>query len=176
MPPSGPAGRHDVWTAGGLAALALAYLFAAHRYALDTLATPGPGVFPLLLGALLLFLAVCQMVALVRTRRSGMAGGGGGALPARHPIREKRGDAVAAEPAPRHRTPLLMIGALGLYAASVTLVGFLAASGLLVVVGARLMGARGWWRAVLLAVGVVAGTHLLFAVWLGVPLPAGRFR
>jgi len=165
MRPSLPAGR-DVWSAAGLAALAVAYLVAARRYSLDTLATPGPGAFPLLLGVLLLLLAVCQIVVLALARVVD-----GAALDA-----EVGGSAEVAEPAPRHGAPLLMMGALGVYAASVTWVGFLTASGLLVLVAARLMGAREWWRAVVLALAVVAGTYLLFALWLGVPLPAGRFR
>ena len=46
----------------GLAALALLYLAAGRRYPLDTLAAPGPGVFPVAAGAALLLVA-CSAAA-----------------------------------------------------------------------------------------------------------------
>jgi len=55
-----PAARRDHWSALGLAVLALGYLLAGRRYPLDTLATPGPGIFPLAAGLALLALAVWQ--------------------------------------------------------------------------------------------------------------------
>jgi hypothetical protein len=212
MPPSGPAVR-EAWNAAGLALLAAVYLVAARRYPLDSLSAPGPGVFPLLLGALLLVLAIAQLIVVIRARGgSGGSGGSGAALPAQYSIRDERspaaprpsgreaaepgavegtggpwggqpeagtGEPVGArepEPAPRHARPLAMTGALVAYAAAIPVVGFLTVSGVLVVVAARLMGTRGWGRPVLLALGVVVATYFLFAVWLGVPLPAGRFR
>ena len=53
-------------SAAGLAVLAVAYLVANRAYPLDTLATPGPGIFPLAAGILLLGLAACQAVAAAR--------------------------------------------------------------------------------------------------------------
>jgi len=41
----------------------------------------------------------------------------------------------------------------------------------LVVVSSRLMGLQGWWRPAVLALGVTGVAYLLFARWLGVPLP-----
>jgi hypothetical protein len=61
--------------------------------------------------------------------------------------------------------------ALVLYTALLARVGFIASSFALVVLASRLMGAPGWWRPVALALGVAAAAHLLFARWLGVPLP-----
>ena len=50
--------RRDQWSAAGLAVLALGYLLAGRQYPLDTLATPGPGIFPLAVGLALLALAI----------------------------------------------------------------------------------------------------------------------
>jgi hypothetical protein len=135
-------------SAAGLAGLAAAYLAAGSRYPLDTWATPGPGVFPLAAGIAMLILA------------------GGQAL------FSARGPARAAEPAPRRAgKPPLMIGLLGLYVASLSVLGFLAASFGLVILAARLMGAPGWMRPGLLALGVTIAAWVVFVIWLGVPLP-----
>jgi putative tricarboxylic transport membrane protein len=148
----GAGARRDRWSAAGLAVLAAAYLVANLRYSLDTLAAPGPGVFPLAAGVALLVLAGWQVI-----------------VPARGPDR-------AAEVASRPRNPLLMIGLLGLYAASLGVLGFLPSSFVLVLLAARLMGAPGWMRPAMLALGVTIATWLVFVVWLGVPLPAGWLR
>jgi putative tricarboxylic transport membrane protein len=136
----------DRWSALGLAALALAYLAAGRRYPIDTLATPGPGVFPLAVGLALLASAVWILAA-----------AGRGAPPA----------SGAAAPAP----PLALSAALVGYATLVPVAGFLPASFALVVVVARLMGLSGWWRPLALAAGVVAVARVAFVGWLGVPLP-----
>jgi hypothetical protein len=138
----------DRWTALGLAALALAYLVAGRRYPLDTLATPGPGVFPLAVGVALLAVAAWLFVAAGR-------------------------DAVrpAAANAPVARPPLVLGAALVVYAALLPAVGFLLASLALVVAAARLLGLPGWWRPLALGLGAVAAARLVFVTWLGVPLP-----
>lgn len=140
--------------AAALAALALAYLHASREYPLDSLAAPGPGVFPLAAGGALLALALAQAAADVVGRRRG-------------------------RPEPVYRAtyqrwaPRLMIALLALYAACLPVLGFLAASGALVVLAGRLMGVPDWWRAVALAAGVTVAVYALFVGWLGVPLPRG---
>ena len=139
----------DRWSAVGLALLALGYLFAARRYPLDTLATPGPGIFPLMAGVGLLAAALWQLA-------------GNAATP------------VASEPPtapPGRAAPAITAIVLVLYAIAFPRVGFLASSFALVVVASRLMGLAGWWRPAALALGITAASHLVFARWLGVPLP-----
>jgi putative tricarboxylic transport membrane protein len=140
------ASRRDRWSAVGLAVIALGYLLAGRGYALDTLATPGPGIFPLAAGLALLALAVWQLATAGRT-------------------------AAVGAPSPLTRTPLIMAAALVVYAATLPVIGFLLASFVLVIVAARLMGLPGWWRPVALALGVVAASRVVFVTWLGVPLP-----
>lgn len=63
---------------------------------------------------------------------------------------------------------------LGLYAMALPRAGYLALTAALLLVVTRLASPRpGWVKAVLLAVGLAAGTFVLFARGLGVPLPAG---
>jgi hypothetical protein len=142
----------DRWSAAGLAVLALAYLLAGRRYALDTLATPGPGVVPLIAGLALLATAVWLFVAATRT------------IAPSAPIEP-------SARSPMRWTPLVLCAALVLYTVLLPRLGFVASSFALVVVAARLMGAQGWWRPAALGLGVAAVTHVLFARWLGVPLP-----
>ena len=146
----------DRWSAAGLALLAVGYLLAARRYPLDTLATPGPGIVPLGSGLALLALALWLFVVAGAVRSARAAGG----LP------EMR----AAPVRPIARAPLVLCAALVLYAALLPRLGFAATSFALVALAARLMGA-GWWPPLALAFGVTAASYLLFARWLGVPLP-----
>ena len=141
--------HRDRWSAGVLGLLAAAYLLAGREYPLDTLAAPGPGVFPLAAAIALAVLAAWQLVA---------AG--------RHPSAPSAAAAASAQ-----RAPLVLAVALVAYAAALPRLGFLPASFALVVVAARLMGLPGWWRPGVLALGVTAGSRLIFVHWLGVPLP-----
>src|SRR5687768_15101366 len=95
--------HRDRWSAVGLGLLAAAYLLVGREYSLDTLAAPGPGVFPLVAAIALVVLAAWQLMA---------AG--------RHPP-----PIAAAAAAPARRAPLVMAVALVAYAASLPRLGFL---------------------------------------------------
>jgi hypothetical protein len=131
----------------GLAALALLYLAAGRRYPLDTLAAPGPGVFPVAAGAALLLVAAWLFVV------APSAG------------------AARLDEGPWSRPALVIAAALVSYAALLPLAGFAVTSFALVVVAAWCMGLPGWWRPLALGAGVAAAARVLFVWWLGVPLP-----
>jgi hypothetical protein len=154
--PRSPEARRDLLSAGGLAVLAIAYLAAGHAYPLDSLATPGPGVFPLAAGTLLLGAAVAQAVSAAARAR-----------PAATP-------AVAEGPATHlgDRRVLALMAVLVGYPVASAAIGFLTASFVVVLLSSRLLGARGWLRPAVLALGIVLAAHALFVVWLGVPLPS----
>ena len=153
--PHGSGARRDLLSAAGLGLVAVVYLAAGRSYPLDTLAAPGPGVFPLAAGALALLLAVGQIAGAVVRRQ----------------------DAGAEPPQSTSRRDLAsMVVLLVAYAAAVGTVGFLMSSLVLVALASRLLGARGWRRPVALAVGVTAVAWVIFVAWLGVPLPAGLLR
>ena len=155
----------DRWSAAGLALLAIGYLLAGRRYPLDTLTTPGPGIVPVLAGLALLGAAIWLFVVAGSVSPARAAGG----LPE---IRVAPTCPTESAPQrPASRTALLMCGALVLYVAVLPGLGFLGSSVALVVVSSRLMGLEGWWRPAVLALGVTGVAYLLFARWLGVPLP-----
>lgn len=147
--------RRDALSAAGLAVLAVVYLVANRQYALDTLATPGPGVFPLAVGLLMLGLAACQAAVAMRS--------GAGAAP---------GDRAPDEGPARSQVPAL-VAVLVAFALAAGVIGFLTTSFALVLVSSRLLGARDWARPTLLAAGVTAAAYMIFVAWLGVPLPKG---
>jgi putative tricarboxylic transport membrane protein len=67
-----------------------------------------------------------------------------------------------------------MVGVLVVYLLLVRWIGFLTCTFVLVIVCGKLMGTRGWVRAVGLAGGVIVACYFLFSVWLKVPLPTGH--
>jgi hypothetical protein len=154
------AGR-DLASAAGLAALAIAYLVAGRAYPLDTLAAPGPGVFPLAVGVLLLGLAIGQGGAALRRGRD--PGSPAPGVPRPEPTDERSGSGRV----------LALTGVLVAYAAATGLIGFLTASFALVLASSRLLGAHDWLRPALLAGGVTAAAYVIFVLWLAVPLPRG---
>ena len=147
----------DRRSAIGLAIFAVAYLLGDRRYPLDTLATPGPGLFPLVAGLALLALAIWQFTV-ARPR----------------PERESphvAGVARVADTQTFVGSPLVMAGVLVVYAALFPLVGFFATSLALVFISSRLMRLAGWWRPAALALGITVVSRVIFVTWLGVPLP-----
>lgn len=148
-----------------LAIVGLAYLAYAARYPLDTLANPGPGLFPLAVGVLVVALATWQAFRATQALRGARRGEGprGGGEP---------GEGLPQEAASEWK-PAVMVAILVVYLVGVRWAGFFASTGAIVLACGKLMGAPGWARPILLAFGVLLGCYLLFEVWLKVPLPRG---
>ena len=151
-----PETRRDLLSAAGLAALAAGYLVANRSYALDTLATPGPGIFPLAVGVLMLALAAAQAVASGGSRPGAMT------VPGATVGERGRVTAMVA----------LLVG----YPLAAGVLGFFSASFAVIFVSSRVLGARDWLRPLALALGVTVAAHLIFVTWLGVPFPTGLLR
>jgi Tripartite tricarboxylate transporter TctB family len=156
----------DVASAAGLGVVAALYLLASRHYPLDSLATPGPGVFPLAVGLLALTLAAAQAVrALVLARRASSA-----------PAAAGRGVAPSEDVDASSRRAFAMLALLVGCAAAIGELGFLPVSFVLALGASRILGARGWLGPGALAFGVTLAAWLIFVRWLGVPLPMGLFR
>jgi len=122
---------------------------------LGALRLPGSGFFPLALGVLLMLLSAGQLARLVLARRAAPA------APAQAPAPDGAARRVLLFMAVVAVTTTLL-QAIG-YAAS----GFLLMLGLLGVLGVR------WGVAALIAALSAAGAHVLFVLWLKIPMPAG---
>ena len=135
------------------------------KYPLDTRANPGPGVFPLMVGAVLVILAAWQ---LVQDRRK----------PKIEEVKESREETGRSlgEFLQRYRVetkPLLMIAVFVVYLLMVKWVGFFISNFLFVIISSKLIGARDWGRPVALSAGISLFCYFLFEVWLKLSFPRG---
>lgn len=135
-------------------ALGTLYLLGALRYDRGTLAHPGPGVFPRVVAGLLLLAAIGTGLEAVLDH---------GTRPVAWPGARAGGRVIG------------LAAATTAYAVLLPVLGHPVGGGLLALVALRLMGLRPWWWALALAVALTGASHYLFTVWLGVPLPAGRW-
>lgn len=132
--------------------LALVYLAEALRYARGTLAEPGPGLYPLLVGTLLVLGSLgIGLEAVVQRAHDGVGWPEGPA---------------------RWRMLALLAASLG-YVILLPYLGHPLAGALVTLVVLHVMGLRRWPLKVGLALVVGLGSHYLFTVVLGVPLPVG---
>lgn len=144
---------------------AAVFLVYTTRYPLDTWESPGPAVFPLILGAALMILAAGQLVhALWKFTRKG--------------DRDKhKKSGRAAEESLLHNSgdgkALRMIALFILYLLSMQWIGFFVSTLLFGVITSRLTETIDWGKPVLLSAGITLFCYLLFEVWLKMPFPRG---
>ncbi len=144
--------RMVLGTAIAASLLGVVYLVEATRYARGTMAEPGPGLFPLGIGALLLSAALATGLE-AWSRRTW------------EDIDWPRG---------RDALRVLAVLALGLsYALLLPWLGHPVAASLITLAVLQLMRLQGWALKLGLALGLGLGSYYLFAVVLGVPLPTG---
>ncbi len=137
--------------AGGMV-LALAYLAGARTYSWGTPAQPGPGLYPALVGLLLLVSAA--WVALEAWRRPAEV------------------DPDWPIGSPRARVILMLAPTAG-YVVLLPYLGHPLAGSLLTLAVLHTMGMRRWATKIAVALAIGLGSHYVFAKLLGVPLPTG---
>jgi putative tricarboxylic transport membrane protein len=119
---------------------------------------PGPGMFPLCLGLLLMVLSsVFAVGALLRDRRMGEE--------------EARLPGTAT-------SPKAVVGFMAAIAAATALLGVLGyapTAFLLVLTLLRMSGVKSWRWNILIALPASIGSHFLFVQWLKIPFPHGWF-
>jgi len=135
------------------------------KYPLDQWANPGPAVFPLMVGMLLVILAAWQLVQGVRKPKPEVtkeSHEGTGSLIKEFLQRNK----VEVK-------PLLMIAVFIVYLLMVKWIGFFISNFLFVIMSSKLIGARDWGRPIALSAGVSLFCYFLFEVWLKLSFPRG---
>lgn len=135
------------------------------KYPLDQWANPGPGVFPLAVGAVLVVLAAWQLAQELRKPKPQRAkeddeGSGKSITPF---LQRKRGEAK----------PLLMIAVFIIYLLMVKWIGFFVSNFLFVIISSRLMGAKGWGKPIALSAGINLFCYFLFVAWIKLSFPKG---
>jgi len=135
------------------------------RYPLDDWENPGPAVFPLILGGVLLVLAAWQLIrALLAPKASSPEGGKGSRIRSlKKFLHEEKEEAKVL-----HLTVMLVA-----YILAMQWIGFFVSTLLLVILSSRLMETEGWVKPITLSAGVGLFCYLLFEVWLKLPFPRG---
>jgi hypothetical protein len=157
--------RKEIASSLVLVLFGVGFLLYNTKYSVDTWANPGPAVFPLMVGAVLVILAALELLQDVRKskpkeiKESNEESGSS----IRGFFRTKKGDAK----------PLLMIAVFIVYLLMVKWVGFFISNFLFVIISSKLMGARDWGRPIALSAGISLFCYFLFEVWLKLAFPRG---
>lgn len=157
--------RKDIASSLVLILFSAVFLIYTTRYPLETWESPGPAVFPLILGAVLLVLAAWQLIrAFLRPGENrGVMSKGAGVRSLLSLLMSNRAEAKVF-----YLTAMLI-----LYVLMMQGIGFFVSTFLLVILSSRLMEAKGWGKPIILSAGVVLFCYLLFEVWLKLPFPRG---
>jgi putative tricarboxylic transport membrane protein len=157
--------RKEIVSSSILILFSLTFLMYTTRYPLDGWESPGPAVFPLLSGGVLLLLSAWQLIHAF--------------LAPKTPEREgEKGSKVTALKSffnrnQGERKVLILASLLVLYILMMQWIGFFVSTFLLVILSSRLMEAKGWFRPVVLSIGIDLFCYSLFEVWLKLSFPRG---
>lgn len=157
--------RKEIASSLVLILFSLTFLVYTTRYPIDDWESPGPAVFPLLAGGVLLILAAGQLI------RALLAPGAPAGERERIPkvkalkafLRENQGEAKV----------LILTALMISYILMMQWIGFFVSTVLLVILSSRLLEAKGWIRPIALSAGVCLFCYLLFEVWLKLSFPRG---
>jgi hypothetical protein len=149
----------NVLFTGAILVVGLVYLATAIQMPRGSIAYPGPGFYPSVVGVfLVLTAAVCFGIALSQARKN----------------------RSAAAPAPEARntkrigTPTIqLLALLVFYAGSLPYLGFLLAIAVFLLLSMRIFGYQNWARSIVIAILVAGASYMVFVHLLSVPLPRG---
>jgi putative tricarboxylic transport membrane protein len=145
--------------AGIFLAVGIGYEAMALSMPVGGFGSPGPGLFPMLVGAaLILTAAACLVQNLLSTRRAA-ANIDPSASPETRTV--------------EHGKAWLLVAALILYVLALKPVGFPIALTLLLIASVRIFGYRNWLRNLAMSLLMTGIAYVVFIVWLKVPLPLG---
>jgi putative tricarboxylic transport membrane protein len=133
------------------------YLAYSTEYPVDTWNNPGPSVFPLFVGGVLVLLAFGHLIQSLGIRK-----------------REEREE--NAQPAKKPlivSRPFILVGYFILYVLLIQWAGFFVSTAAFVMMSSRLIGAEDWARPLALALVVDLFCYWVFEVWLKLSLPRG---
>lgn len=131
----------------------------------------GSAFFPALLAAVLAFLSLLLILDSLLARRASGKGKGGAVIEGAERLEE---DSFSAEDI-SYKFLLGTIVLSFLYVGLISILGFLISTPLFLILLIRLLGYEKWANNLAASIGLTAVLYLLFAVALGVTLPAGIF-
>jgi putative tricarboxylic transport membrane protein len=149
--------RRDLTIAGACGAVALAYLLADLQYPITRNGEVGPGLFPLMVGSLLLV----STIGFAIERRG-------------HVSFDEASDVAKPRTGGGHWRALFILAAAATYIVVLPIFGDLLSTLITSLVVLRARGMSRWLPSLGLAIGLSVLIHVCFVVLLGVPLPEGR--
>lgn len=152
---------YDTLFAGVVLAAGIVYEVMALWMPRGRIGQPGPGFFPVIVGAFLILAAAACLIQALAARRLGDSAGEAAEDAA--PVPGRR---------PTHKTWLLLTF-LVLYIFALQPLGFPIAILVFLLASIRVFGYRKWLPAVGISAALTIISYLTFLVWLKVPLPLG---
>jgi putative tricarboxylic transport membrane protein len=147
--------------AGLFLAAGIVYEVMALRMPRGRIGYPGPGFFPMIVGAILILTATaCLVQALLAKRPSS-------------PASEAAGDETPVQGNRQVNKTWLLLGFLVLYILTLQPVGFPIAITVFLMASIWAFGYRKWLPALGIATALTVISYLTFIIWLKVPLPLG---
>jgi len=147
--------------AGVMLAVGLVYESMALNMPRGSLAYPGPGIFPMIIGAFMIVTALGCLAQEIWPRKKAK-------IPAIVPIEEP------AAPEDRDVMKTIQLTALMIgYIFALKPLGFPIAICIFLAIAIRIFGYRKWVPTLLMAAVIAGASYVSFVIWLKVPLPMG---
>ena len=147
----------DVVSAGFFLGSGLIYLFYSWEYEAGAADNPGAGLFPRIIGFILVLSSLLLLLRSLRNRTG----------------KDKMGTLWQELSAGKILSAVSVVGSVVLYLIVLNTVGFLLASPFLVFSLARIMGGSNWWANLILGVVSSGVIYWLFWIIMRVPIPTG---
>jgi putative tricarboxylic transport membrane protein len=152
---------YDTLFAGLFLAAGIVYEVMAFGMPRGRVGQPGPGFFPMIVGAILVLTAAACLVQALMAMRSGSSA-------------PKAADGEEAGRGHRQiHKAWLLLGFLALYVLALQPIGFPIALTVFLVASIRVFGYRKWLPTVGIAAALTVVSYLTFVTWLKVPIPLG---
>jgi putative tricarboxylic transport membrane protein len=133
-----------------LMVLGVIILVVSWGYGFGTFRRPGPGLYPFLIGALVLFFSMILLILEMKPKKSEPVFTEGGAL-----------------------IFIFMIITFCLWIVVMPFLGYVVVTFLATFVFSKIMRLEGWWKPLAISVGTALFIYLLFDYWLYIDLPRG---
>jgi putative tricarboxylic transport membrane protein len=148
---------------GTILVIGVIYWIMALQMPRGSIAYPGPGFYPIVVGGFLVVTAaVCFGISLFQAKKEKAEMTSGTPEPSK-PVDK----ALAVPPT------MQLLALLVFYAGSLPYLGFPLAVSVLLLLAMRIFGYRRWLRGVLITALILAVSYVTFVYWLSVPLPRG---
>ncbi len=130
--------------------LGIIILIVSWGYGFGSFSRPGPGLYPFLIGALVLFFSLILLVLELKPKKSEPVFKEGGSL-----------------------TFILMVITFCLWIVVMPFLGYVLVTFLATFAFGKIMKLEGWWKPLAVSVGTAFFIYLLFDYWLYIDLPRG---